>query len=245
MPHPAHCPPELAEHAFLGTQAVRSGLLTPNALRSASWTRIMRDVDAHRDCAGGPAIRLEALRLVADPDHVVCGRTAAWVHGLWQPAPGADVPLEISRPKRTHGQDVLGQARRRLTFRATSASASEERPFSTIDEDVVTLDGVTLTSPLRTCFDLMRQRQLVEAVVVADAFLHRAAFDAVHLAVYCENRYRRPGVRRTRLAASLATPHARSPGETRLRMVLVLSGLRSAPGQRPRPERQRAAHCHA
>ncbi|MGZ4649231.1 MAG: hypothetical protein ACXV3A_01610 [Kineosporiaceae bacterium] len=225
MPRPARCPPELADRALLGTQAVRGGMLTAGALRSPIWVRIMRDVYAHRDHATDPDVRLQALRLLADRSHVVCGRTAAWLHGVWQPAPGACAPLEISRPKRTNGEAVLGQERRRLTLRTGRGDERAERPFQAIDEDVMTLGGVTLTSPLRTCFDLMRERRLVEAVVVADAFLYQGAIDAVQLAVYCEDRYRWPGVRRARLAASLACAYARSPGETRLRMALVLAGF--------------------
>ena len=87
------------------------------------------------------------------------------------------------------------------------------------------VDGVTATSPLRTCFDLMRDRQLVEAVVVADAFLSSGVVDPVALAIYCQERVRWPRVRQARLAVALANPFVRSPGESRLRIVLVLAGF--------------------
>jgi hypothetical protein len=97
--------------------------------------------------------------------------------------------------------------------------------ISSLEPDVTVVDGITLTSQVRTCFDLMRTRYLVEAVVVADAFLHHGGVDPLSLAVYCEERVRWPGVRRARLAVALASAFARSPGESRLRLVLVLSGF--------------------
>ncbi|HVN12895.1 MAG TPA: hypothetical protein VMT69_12435 [Kineosporiaceae bacterium] len=94
-----------------------------------------------------------------------------------------------------------------------------------MSEDVTTFDGITVTTPARTCLDLMRERRLVEAVVVADAFLYAGLIDRTELAIFCENRYRWPGIRQARLAVSLSSAFARSPGETRLRMVLVLAGF--------------------
>jgi hypothetical protein len=71
----------------------------------------------------------------------------------------------------------------------------------------------------------MRERRLVEAVVVADAFLHAGLIDGTSLAVFCANRYRWPGIRGARLAVGLSSAFARSPGESRLRVLLVLAGF--------------------
>jgi hypothetical protein len=124
----------------------------------------------------------------------------------------------VTRPKPTNGRAVDWQHRRRLTLLDSLGPGTREA-------DVVDVDGVLATSALRTCFDLMRDRQLVEAVVVADAFLHSAVVDRLSLGVYCQERVRWPGVRRARLAVGLANASARSPGESRLRIVLVLAGF--------------------
>jgi hypothetical protein len=184
----------------------------------------MHGIYAHRDVLADPDVRLGALRLAVRPDDVVCGRTAAWLLGVWQPPPGAVVPLEISRPIATRGDVVIGYSRRRLTLRSRVPDAVGD-PISGLDRDVARTDELALTSPLRTCFDLMRERRLVEAVVVADAFLAAGIVDRVELAAYCAGRPRWPGVRGTRLAVSLARPGTRSPGESRLRMLLVLAGF--------------------
>ena len=185
----------------------------------------MHGIYAHRDCADEPPVRLQALTLAIKPGHVVCGRTAAWLHGTWQPRPGTVVPLEVSKPLLTTGIDAFGLRRRRLVLRGSDDDLRPRYGLSVLDEDVLELADVLVTSPLRTCFDLMRERRLVEAVVVADAFLYRGAVHREHLAAYCTDRRRWPGVRQARVATSLSSGAARSPGETRLRMALVLAGF--------------------
>jgi hypothetical protein len=91
--------------------------------------------------------------------------------------------------------------------------------------DVIEVGGVLATSPLRTCFDLMRGRNLVEAVVVADAFAYSGAVELPWLAAYVGMHRRWPGVRRSSLAVELSSAGSRSPGESRLRMVVVLAGF--------------------
>jgi hypothetical protein len=217
MARAAVCPPELLRRVFRGTEVVADGLITTNRLRHRMWSRFGRDVYVLAEHHEALWARREALRLMTDDGHVACGLTAAWLHGIWEPRPGLPVPLQISHPSTSHGRAVVGHARRRLTW----ASAED----STTGTDIVEVDGIAVTSPLRTCFDLMRNRLLVEAVVVADAFLRQAAVDPLSLALYCQERVRWPGVRRARLAVNLASPFARSAGESRLRAVLVLAGF--------------------
>lgn len=226
MSRPIVVPPELSSSPFLGAQAVQRGLLTPAQLRSKAYVRLMRGVYVVRERAVDDNVRLEALRLAIAPGTVVCGLTAAWLHGAWKPPPGRVVPLHVTRPVRAHGQQVAGVSRRRLVLRGSPDLASAELGYgmSVLDRDVVLLDGLAVTSTVRTCFDLMRQRWLVEAVAVADAFAYNCGMPLEHLGAYCADRRRWPYVREARVAASLAVTGARSPGESRLRMVVVLSG---------------------
>jgi hypothetical protein len=224
VPKAAHCPPELLGVAFRGADSVAAGLLSRTQLRHPMWVRLLHGVYAHRDHVAAPGVRLHALALASPPGHVVCGRTAAWLHGVWRPRPGVVVPLEVTKPLATTGVRVTGQYRRRLELRRPDGGRARYR-ISVLDEDVVLVGDLPVTSPLRTCFDLMRERRLVEAVVVADAFLAMAAVHLEHLAAYCADRGRWPGVRDARVAVSLASGAARSPGESRLRMVLVLGGF--------------------
>lgn len=49
---------------------------------------------------------------------------------------------------------------------------------------MVEIGGVAVTSPHRTCFDLMRGQPLVEMVVIADAFAWRGALNLPRLDAY-------------------------------------------------------------
>lgn len=225
MSPPALVPPELAIAPFLGRVAVDRGLLTARQLQSTAWRRLMRGVYVHESVEITSAVRLDAARLVMPKDAVACGLLAAWLHGAWRPAPGRVVPLDLTRPVLSSGTGFAGLNRRRLTLRGTPDWGGGLVGHSEIDGDVVERDGVLLTSPLRTCFDLMRERRLVEAVVVADAFLWEIGLSRVLLAIYVADRRRWPGVRLVRIAVDLCRENVWSPGETRLRMIYVLAGL--------------------
>jgi len=97
--------------------------------------------------------------------------------------------------------------------------------------DVVELNGVPVTSPARTAFDLARQRDLIERVVGVDAMLNRGGCQPEELAAYIVDRPAWRGIRWAREALTHAEPRAESPMESRQRMRLVLAGL-------PRPEAQ-------
>lgn len=175
-----------------------SGLLTKNQLRGSTFVRIFPDIYARRALQADVAVRLAALRLHLGDRGIVCGLTAAWVHGVWQPTTAQALPLEFVPSTRRLGRCA--------------------------DGDVVTRAGMHVTSPERTCFDLMRRHRLVEAVVVADAFTAAGVLTLPRLKEFCAERRRWPEVRIARLASTLAHAGARSPGESRLRMVVVLSG---------------------
>jgi len=225
-------PEELLGVPFLGREAVDSGLLTRDQLRNRVWIRLLRGIYVSRGSEHDPAVRIAALRLaVGDVDRVVvAGRTAAWVHGVWRPREGRPLPLEITRPSRAPGTSAAGVTRRRLALLGSPDLVRPPCGLSDLDHDIVERDGLHLTSPVRTCFDLMRERRLVEAVVVADAFAAESGptpepVGIPLLAAYCADRRGWRDVRTARAAAELASSASRSPQETRLRMVVVLAGF--------------------
>lgn len=93
------------------------------------------------------------------------------------------------------------------------------------EPEVTEIGGVAVLSAQRNCFDLMRERGLVEAVVVADAFAGAHAITLPEFFAYADAHRSWPGVRGVRLALSFATTYALSPNETRLRMIVVLAGF--------------------
>ncbi|HEX7745970.1 MAG TPA: hypothetical protein VF462_11985 [Micromonosporaceae bacterium] len=98
-------------------------------------------------------------------------------------------------------------------------------------DDVVQLDDITVTTPQRTCWDLARWLDVVDAVVVFDSLLARRVTTIEDLREYALRRVGDRGWRPMLRAVNLADPGAESPQETRVRVRLVLAGL-------PRPRTQ-------
>jgi hypothetical protein len=161
---------------------------------------------------------------VLRPGAVVAGRTAAWLHGAWKPRPGLPIPLEYARPVAAAGIGIAGTRYRRLELRPSFGVDA----WGAIDGcwgDVTEVHGVAVLSVLRTCFDLMRERALVEAVVVADAFARTRLLTLPWLDAYVVDHRGWPGVVQARRVPDLASHRSGSAGETRLRMIVVLGGL--------------------
>jgi len=97
-------------------------------------------------------------------------------------------------------------------------------------DDLVDVDGIPVTSPLRTAFDLARATTVERGLVSVDTFARAMALDLVLLERYVRRHPRYRGVPIARAVVELCDPRSRSAGESRLRFVwLVEAGL-------PRPE---------
>ena len=159
---------------------------------------------------------LEAARRRLPAGAAFSGRTAAWLHGL-------DVepcnPIEATVPP-----DAGVSGRAHIALRR-----------SVLSGDVVHARGMPATSIVRTIADLCAVLTLVEAMVIADAALHKRLIRLDELRSWTKSNRRRHGIRKLRRLLDLVEPAAESPMESRLRMVLVLGGL-------PRPKAQVAIH---
>lgn len=91
--------------------------------------------------------------------------------------------------------------------------------------------GLPATSALRTVVELGSRPPLVEAVIAVDMALHAHLVEMEDLRLCAADRPGRKGVVQLRQVVNLAEPAAESPMETRVRLLLVQSGL-------PRPEVQ-------
>jgi hypothetical protein len=209
MPRAPHVPAGLTGAPFTAADAARHGL-TRDHLRSRAWRRVYRDVFAHVDLEDTPAFRVAAVRLTVPEGTVVAGATAAWLFGVLTPRPDHPFPLHVATRRGSHH------------VRLTNARASR---LELDDDEIVQLDGVLATSPARTCLDLSRQRDLTEGVVAVDAFLASGLVTVEALWRCCAERRSWPGIDLARRAVMLSSDRSRSPGETRLRMTLVLGGL--------------------
>jgi very-short-patch-repair endonuclease len=193
--------------AFSLDEARECGL-TRAQLLGKRWRRIGPGVYAPRDVIDRTLVRLRAAWLRLPEAAVFSGRTAAHLHGLDAQCSVIEATLSpSSRISRRAG----------LTIRRCRLEPNE----------IVRRQGFRVTSPLRTVVDVASRSDLVEAVVILDAALHKRLIRIEQI----EPRPGDRGVGTLRRAIELAEPATESPMETRLRMVLVLGGL-------PRPEVQ-------
>ena len=159
---------------------------------------------------------IDRLRAVAGRLPVVAaftGQTSVWLHGVdLDPCD----PIEVVVPPEAGVSARSGAVVRR----------------SRLDKsDVVQRRGLPATWLVRAVADACSSRTLTEAVVVADAALHKGEISIDDLRSWVDSNSRRHGIRRLRQVIELAEPLSESPMESRLRMLLVLGGL-------PRPRAQ-------
>jgi very-short-patch-repair endonuclease len=160
-----------------------------------------------------PLEKLEVAWRRLPPGSAFSVLTAAWLHGL-------DVlpcnPIEATLPYEARVSGRSGIALRRTSF---------------APGDIVTVRKQRATAMPLTLTDLCRRLSLVEAVVVADAALHKRLSRMEQLTSWVASSAGRHGIKRLRRVVELVEPATESPMETRLRMILVLGGL-------PRPRAQ-------
>jgi hypothetical protein len=106
---------------------------------------------------------------------------------------------------------------------------SGERNLS--HEDVIEVEGLAVTTPLRTAWDLGRVRNRDRAISGLDAMLRLGTFDREELLAGVERFRRMRWVTTLRALAPLADARAESPGESVLRLRWLDTGL-------PAPELQ-------
>ncbi|MEH1012649.1 hypothetical protein V6U90_05955 [Micromonospora sp. CPCC 206060] len=215
MPLPPRRPDELRGRVFRGSWAVAHGLLTRDELRSSAWQRLFQDIYADVQVTITHLTRCAAVaRWLLPPGAAIAGRTAAARYGVVRADP--QEPIEVLVPADTRLSPTKG----------LRVHTAEVAPGDLIDHN-----GIPVTSPARTCWDLARWLDVVEAVVVIDAMLARRVTTRKALRDYALSRAGQRGWRLMLRAVDLADAGAESPQESRLRVRLVQGGL-------PRPVTQ-------
>ena len=166
-------------------------------------------------------LRAAALRLVVPESAVVTDRTAAWLHGV-------DI-LPRSAVHEPPPLCVFGRTGSRLR---RPEVASGIRTLA--QDDITSVLGVRVTTPLRTALDLGRSLWRFDALAALDGFLRIGVpHELILLSV---ERFRgERGVVQLRWLAPLADGRSESPGESALRLHWYDAGL-------PRPELQWWVH---
>ncbi len=214
MPRNPGRPKELVGKVFRGTFAVQKGLLTRSQLRSGAWRPLFRDVYADQSLPITHRMRCSAVSEYLMPEGaVIAGRSAAHLYGSL--ARDVGDPVEVLCPK------AFGPVTGLIVHRGVVP-----------EEEVKRVGPSKVTSPQRTCADLARWLDTVEAVAVVDALIANRMVGIADLLEYAQAKRGQAGAARLMKVARLADGAAESPQESRLRVLLVLAGL-------PQPVTQR------
>ena len=188
-------------------------------ISNAEVRQVHREVYVRADQEDDLCLRAAALALVA-PDHVVMvDRTAAW---LWQVDALTYGELDVMPPLETF---VL---RGRCRVRRAQAGGGE-RDLQPVD--VVALDGVRVTTPVRTSLDLACKLGRHEALAVMDCFARTHGVDSRQLMALLPRFRGRRGVVQARELTPLVDGRSESQGESFARLFIHDEGL-------PMPEPQ-------
>lgn len=212
MARPCFVPEALREGPFTIAEAAAAGI-SKGQLRGSAWRRVCTGWYCWVRYPLTETARLIPIARGLPEGFAFAGPIAARLHDL-------DVPLK-GRP------EVIVPAPTATSERVQAIVRREQLDPSL----VVWRKGFPVTSALRTCFDLAARLPPHDAVVALDQALAAGIVDLETLEAFVAGRAGNHGVVRARRAVALAEPRSESPMETRLRLLLQLSGL-------PRPEAQ-------
>ncbi|GAA3543606.1 hypothetical protein [Nocardioides daeguensis] len=203
---------DAAEHGLTGTQiwrAAAAGLLI--RVGSGTYRRF--------DTPDSVALRILAIRCSVAANQILVDRTAAWVHGVDVHTFGErDVLPDI---------ETCSLRGHRATRRPELASRERDLKAS----DIVEIEGIRVTSPLRTALDLgchLRRREAFAAMCML-ARLH--GLSGADLVRELPHFRRRRGVVQCRQLAPLLEPRVESHREAWVLLEILDEGL-------PAPEPQ-------
>jgi hypothetical protein len=194
----------------VATEVLGSGQLTRRDL-SRRYRKLYRNVYVPNGVELTAVDRAYAAWLWSGRTATLVGHSAAALLGSrWIPV---DAPVEVAHSRRVAPSGIK--------VRSDELRADEVR----------TIDGIACTTAARTAYDLGRRLPLENAVIRIDALLNATAATRRSVHDICQCHAGARGVRRLRTALDLVDAGAESPQETRLRLLLVQSGL-------PRPATQ-------
>ena len=200
---------------FRGSDALAAGLVTWGALRGPRFRRPLPDTYVDAEQADDLILRSHAAYRWSHGRGVLSGYSAAEL--LDASCAPVRSPAEI-----TVAEHIL-RSRDGVIVRRGQLHPGE----------VTTVGGLSVTTPLRTAFDLGRRLESVEAVVAVDTLARAYRFRPDLLLNFAVRYPRTRGVDRLIDVLCLADARSGSPPETRLRLVLTRAGLAPPAVQHP------------
>jgi hypothetical protein len=195
---------------FVGSEAVASGAIRKHELR-AQFRAVFPDVYVSKDAVLTLEQRTIAGWLWSHREGVLAGLTASAWHGAkWV---DASSPIELISP---NGRRPRGLRTYNMLLRSDESSVR---------------NGLRVTTPERTAFDIGRRGRLDGAIAQLDALGNATGFKAEDVLAIADRHRGARGLRQLRAALDLYDPGAASPKETWLRLLVIRAGY-------PRPRTQ-------
>lgn len=195
---------------FIGSEALASGTLNRHQLRTR-YRAVLPNVYLPKHAEASLDLRIVAAWLWSRRRGIIAGAAAAVLHGSrWIPD-GVPVELIHANPRTPPG--VL------------------TRRDALLDNEIQVIEGLGVTTPERTAFDIGRRGAIRSAVVRLDALARATGFKVDDVLCVAKEHPRSPGLRRLESALELVDAGAQSPRESYLRLLLIDAGL-------PRPQTQ-------
>jgi very-short-patch-repair endonuclease len=208
------------DQPFTRTAAIEAGC-SPRDLqamvRDGLLRKVLRGVYAAAQAPDTVRFRTTALGLVIPAHALIIGRTAGWLHGMPVLQRGAHLEAPLIELGNTNDSRCVRpgvDGRRRVM----------------LPRDFTVVDGLQVTTPVRTALDLGRLLWRFDGLAALDAAL-RLGVDPEELALESLRFKGYRGVRQLRFLLPLADGRAESPAESALRLHWHLAGL-------PTPELQ-------
>ena len=191
---------------FIGTEAVADDTVTRKEL--ARWYRsYFRNVYAPRGHQLTLRDRAIGAWLWSKRRAIVTGVAASAMHGAeWV---DANTPIELIY-RHTHPYPPVGIV------------ARNER---VADDEITSVDGVSVASVARTALDLGRHQARDRAIARLDALMRAAPFSTEEVLLMAKRYRGARGVKQLRDALPLVDGGAASPRETWLRLIYIDGGL--------------------
>jgi hypothetical protein len=205
----------LMPEVFIGSEAIQTGALTGHGLRTR-YRSVCPNIYVPQFAEVTLADRANAAWLWSRRRATVAGVAAAallgakWVDG--------DEPIELIW-RNPHSPEGVITRNERLAA-----------------DEVMLVNGLRVTTPVRTAFDIGRHRPRDSGIALLDALASATQFTPADVAVLAWRYRGAHGLRRLEAALALADGGAQSPRETWLRLLLIDDGL-------PRPTTQIMVHA--
>jgi hypothetical protein len=189
---------------FLGTEALAAGDVSRRSLRNG-YRAVYRNVYVPNGLELTAVSRAVAAWLWSGRQATVTGLSAAALHGArWI---DAGLPAELNRAS---GKGVHGIVIHRDEL---------------ADDEVRVRNGICMSTPARTAFDLGRRGGFTRAVIRLDALARATGLRIDDVEVLADTHRGARGIVQLRRVLCVVDGGAESPQETRTRLLLLAAGL--------------------